>query len=306
MEQPEASEGRAEEQTPEFALTFRPYEPAVRPIWRFLVAAIFIQATDWVAGNLTYRLFPTHPILQNVLYRSLGAVILLVGFHFMVRVLDEAEGAEVFPAMGLRPKGAFREMATGALLGASMISVAVAGIAVGGGYGFQLSLDATALRRFAEVVLLLLIGAAYEELSFRGYAFQRLTMAVGPLAAIALFSLWFGKVHLGNPHSGGVWSWAFLNTIAVGVLLAVAYLRTRALWMPIGLHFGWNFTLGTLFGLPVSGLDLFSVLVHGQTYGPKWLTGGNYGVEASATGALVIVLGFVPLLLLTRKAPARI
>jgi hypothetical protein len=147
---------------------------------------------------------------------------------------------------------------------------------------------------------LLVFGATYEELSFRGYAFQSLTKSVGPIASIATFSVWFGAVHLMNPHAGGILSWSFLNTIGVGALFAVAYLRTRSLWMPIGMHFGWNLALGTLFGLPVSGLDYFAVLVHGKAVGPKWLTGGFYGVEASATGAAVILLGFVPVVLLTR------
>jgi hypothetical protein len=156
-------------------------------------------------------------------------------------------------------------------------------------------------RKLVEVLVLLVFGATYEELSFRGYAFQNLTKAVGPIAAIATFSIWFGAVHLMNPHSGGVLSWSFVNTISVGVLFAVAYLRTQSLWMPIGMHFGWNFALGTLFGLPVSGLDYFAVLVHGKAIGPRWLTGGSYGVEASATGAAVIVLGFVPVVLFTRS-----
>lgn len=298
-EEPNLPEG--EQQASETAFVYTPSEPLVRPIWRFVIAAIFVEAADWVALNFASNVLVKHPILQDALYRFAGAVILLVGFHFMLRVLDEVEDREIVPALGFRRKGALREFILGAGISILLIALAVGVIALFGGYSFQIRATGIAWRRFAEVIVLLLVGATFEELSFRGYAFQRLTDAVGPMFSILIFSIWFGAVHLWNPHSSGVLSWAFFNTIAVGALFALAYLRTRALWMPIGLHFGWNFALGPVFGLPVSGLDIFSVLNHGKAFGPKWLTGGSYGVEASATGALAIVVGLVPVLLLTRK-----
>ena len=106
-------------------------------------------------------------------------------------------------------------------------------------------------------MLLLLSGALLEEAMFRGYPFQRLVEAVGPVWAVVALSALFGAAHLGNPNASGVLSWAFLNTIAIGVLLALAYLRTRTLWLPFGIHFGWNFALGFVFGLPVSGMNTF-------------------------------------------------
>ena len=77
------------------------------------------------------------------------------------------------------------------------------------------------------------------------------------------------------------------------VLLSISYLRTRALWLPWGIHFGWNFALGVLFGLPVSGLRLFNVVVRTAVSGPTWVTGGSYGVEASATAVVIILVGIV-------------
>ena len=100
----------------------------------------------------------------------------------------------------------------------------------------------------------------------------------------------FGVVHLANP---GASLWGLINTILIGVLLSIAYLRTRALWLPWGIHFGWNFALGLLFGLPVSGLRIFNVMVRTTVSGPPWVTGGNYGVEASATTVVVILIGVV-------------
>lgn len=297
-EEPESQEVVREE-GPSFALESS--EPVVRPIWRFVIAAIFIEAVDWIALSTASNVLVRHPILQDALYRSLGVALLFAGFFFMLRTLDEKDNKDILPAMGFPRQRAAHDLLLGALISTLMIGVAVGTIAVAGGYTFQFHLTAVTWRKLAEILVLLVFGATYEELSFRGYAFQNLTKSVGPIASIATFSVWFGAVHLMNPHSGGILSWSFVNTIGVGALFAVAYLRTQSLWMPIGMHFGWNFALGTLFGLPVSGLDYFAVLIHGKAIGPKWLTGGYYGLEASATGAAVILLGFVPVVLLTRS-----
>ena len=123
---------------------------------------------------------------------------------------------------------------------------------------------------------------------FRGYPFQRLVEGIGAPGAIVVFSILFGAVHLSNP---GASVWGLVNTILIGILLAIAYLRTRALWLPWGIHFGWNLALGLLLGLPVSGLRIFNVLTRTTVTGPHWATGGNYGVEASVTGGIAVLMG---------------
>ena len=140
------------------------------------------------------------------------------------------------------------------------------------------------------MLLVLLLGALAEELMFRGYPFQHLEQGIGAIGAITVFSVMFGAVHLANP---GASLWGLINTILIGVLLSISYLRTRALWLPWGIHFGWNFALGFLFGLPVSGLRLFNVVVRTTASGPNWITGGSYGLEGSATAVVVILMGVV-------------
>jgi hypothetical protein len=208
--------------------------------------------------------------------------------------------------MGLKlDRAAWRDALTGTALGAGMVALSVAFMAgvgrvefhwVGGG-GTRVA------GMILGVAYVTVVAAMNEEVAFRGYPFQRLVEGIGPVGAIVFLSVLFGAVHLGNPH---VSRWGFLNTIEVGALLAVAYLRTRSLWMPWGIHFGWNFALGLLFGLPVSGLNDFAVAVQGTAQGPAWLTGGAYGIEASLTGSVIIVLAFFVLLRLTprRAVPA--
>ena len=80
--------------------------------------------------------------------------------------------------------------------------------------------------------------------SFRGYPFQKLTEACGAFWAVVVLSALFGAVHLGNPDAGGWLSWGFFNTLAVGVLFALARIRSGSLWFSFGLHFGWNLFQG--------------------------------------------------------------
>ena len=147
------------------------------------------------------------------------------------------------------------------------------------------------------VTLLLAAGAAGEELLFRGYGFQVLLRAAGPWATIVPVGVLFGILHSSNPNA----TWLGLaNTAGFGVLFGYAYLRSRDLWLPIGLHLGWNVTL-PLFGVNLSGLRIkltgYEVT---WTAGPLW-SGGEYGPEASVLTSLVLVLLFLYL----RQAPIR-
>jgi hypothetical protein len=134
---------------------------------------------------------------------------------------------------------------------------------------------------------LLVLGASYEEVLFRGYAFQRIIEGTNGTVAIAVSSLVFGLLHISNPHATRL---STLNTILAGVLLGLAYVRTRALWLPIGFHFGWNWMLAVL-GHPVSGLEVAELPWRvAPAAEPVWLHGGSYGPEGGivATGALVL------------------
>ena len=137
------------------------------------------------------------------------------------------------------------------------------------------------------VTVLLLFGAVGEEMLFRGYAFQYLIGKMGPFATILPFGVLFGIVHGNNPNLNWL---GLLNTAAWGVLLGFAFLRSGDLWLPIGLHFGWNWAL-PLFGANLSGygMTVTGVLTHSNA--STWWTGGNYGPEGGVfTTAVVIAL----------------
>src|SRR6185312_2618481 len=139
------------------------------------------------------------------------------------------------------------------------------------------------------LAVFLLIGSSAEEILFRGFAFQTLLANFGPWAAIIPGAVLFGLLHLGNP--GATWI-GVVNTMAFGAVFGYGCVRSRDLWLPIGLHFGWNLTL-PLFGVNVSGLRMnVTGYEMSWTAGALW-SGGAYGPEASLLTSGVVVLLFL-------------
>ena len=135
----------------------------------------------------------------------------------------------------------------------------------------------------------------HEELFFRGYLLQNLAdgwpwgaRRVKLIVSAVLISILFGLAHLGNPNAtliGG------LGTGLAGVFMAYALFASRRLWLPIGLHIGWNFVEGPVLGFPVSGLGGYISLVQQETGGPEWITGGAFGPEAGLVLLPALALG---------------
>jgi hypothetical protein len=97
-------------------------------------------------------------------------------------------------------------------------------------------------------------------------------------------------LHARNPSASAL---SIANTALAGVLLSLAYLRTRALWLPIGLHLSWNYAQAFLYGLPVSGLEFSAKLLSAQPGEVVWLSGGSYGPEGSVLAMAAATLASV-------------
>lgn len=134
------------------------------------------------------------------------------------------------------------------------------------------------------------IAAAFEELTFRGYPLQTLLRDLHPAWAVIITSMLFSVVHAPNPHASTL---GLLNTVLAGVWLAVAYLKTRNLWLCTSLHWSWNWTMNAIYGLPVSGLEgsVRNSLFRATQAGPEWLTGGGYGPEGGLLATAVVSAG---------------
>jgi membrane protease YdiL (CAAX protease family) len=227
--------------------------------------------------------------------------LLVVGYAGMGYIGQKQR--EPIKAMGLvRRPGWGREFALGSALGWAGMVACVLPIALTGGLVVTLF---TTQRQFGLVFLdlaILAVAAIAEEVAFRGYPFQRLIEATNPTIATIAISLLFGFIHLGNP--GATFASTFV-TIFAGWLLAIAYLRTRALWVGWGFHFTWNATMGVLFGLPISGITNFSPVVASNAVGPLWMTGGEYGPEGSLICAIVMIVLIFVLISATRDLKYR-
>jgi len=139
--------------------------------------------------------------------------------------------------------------------------------------------------------VVLLFGAIGEELLFRGYGFQVLLGKMGVFATILPVSVLFGLTHANNPNANSI---GLMNTMLWGLLFGCAFLRSRDLWLPIGIHYGWNVTL-PFFGVNLSG---FTMNVTGYalvwSVPEKW-SGGAYGPEAGLLNTLVLGVLFYAL-----------
>ncbi len=271
----------------------------VRPIWRFFLAALLIALAHVAVGivlGVAFGLLGGPP--RHILFWVSALLFLaLMGlFKFLTAVLDQ----KPLSSMGLGFCGRWKqELALGVFLGATMISAVVSlewllGLAT---FAPNPIAPRWLLAGGAYYVALFMLAAVAEEITFRGYAFQRLVEAIGPVGAVAILSAAFGLVHLSNPSH----SWlSTANTILIGIPLAVAYLRTRALWLPLGIHFAWNFVLVYGFGLPVSGISFSKSLLIAEVHGFVQLTGGNYGPEGSWLATVVILAATIYLLLSRR------
>jgi membrane protease YdiL (CAAX protease family) len=177
-----------------------------------------------------------------------------------------------------------RELAWGIALGGGTLLLAAGLIAAIGGVRFELD-PARSVAHLAFGLYLFVSVSVLEELLFRGFLFQRLVAGLGvwptQLALAALFAL----AHWGNPGMEGITkAWATIDIALAAVMLGLAWLRTRSLALPIGLHLGWNWTQGHLLGFGVSGMDVpgwWHPVFQGM---PAWMTGGEFGPEASVFG----------------------
>ncbi len=194
---------------------------------------------------------------------------------------------------------------SGALLGFAMIAIVLAALWAGGlasvdiraAFPTGLILGATALGLFLNTV--------FQEVMFRGFIFRAILQHYSIVTSIIVSSVLFVAIHgaiIGEP-----WPMAgigLLNLFAAGIMLSLAYLRTKSLWLPIGLHFGWNFAQASL-GLAVTGQVIQDRQSLFAINGAPIITGGPFGIEGGLAGLLGPVAGLVLVLVLFRDTGAK-
>ena len=275
----------------------------LRSGWRLLIfllilviLSIFFGAVTRKAFGLLVHFVPSSGVaryLENFIFRMIFLLVALLAGFICTRYLEGLP----WRALGLWFHARWaRDFLLGSVIGGVSLALATAIATAGGGLSFTISPRAALVQVLQTLVfsgLLFILAALAEEALFRGYPLQTLTRANLAWLAVFLTSVPFAAIHLRNPNVAA--GFTFINTALAGVWLAVAYLRTRSLWFPLGVHWAWNWALGSLFGLPVSGINDLAPhpLLRGTDLGPAWLTGGSYGIEGGLACTITLIVSTV-------------
>jgi membrane protease YdiL (CAAX protease family) len=238
-----------------------------------------LRQIDSTPAATAFALFATKPF---ELVAAFGATWLFARF------VDRTSLAGA--GLGGPPLCAARGAAVGTLIGAALILLAL---------GFAAFISSVAVTYAAPSIPLLaelgagfVFAAAVEELLFRGYPFQWAVRAMGFHPATAVFAILFAVAHLRNNQMSAL---AFVQIAAASVLLSYARSVGDSLWLPIGVHFGWNAAQGLLLGIAVSGNSNMPSIAHTAMAGPAWATGGDFGLEGSIGGLAACAVGIAVL-----------
>ena len=232
---------------------------AKRPLWRrivdfplvAMVIALVIAIACFTVGMLLGK-FVVPPIpgfSMEMKFDLLSIPLLIIAYELVLRRLGE------HPRDDYRDPKALRHLGLGLGAGLLVFSLAVAVAAVLGVYRITGPGDASDL--LPALVGPALFAAVSEELIFRGIFFRWIEDFGGSWMALLVTSALFGAAHLHNPNASVIAAVGI--AFEAGVMLGAAYMLTRSLWMPMGLHAAWNFTQGEIFDIPVSGLDQHGV-----------------------------------------------
>ncbi|ABE55192.1 Abortive infection protein [Shewanella denitrificans OS217] len=190
----------------------------------------------------------------------------------------------------------FKHFFVGTFAGLGMMFATVALIWFVGGVTFELDENRN-WQVLSYGFYLFLVGSLVEEILHRGFIFQRLIDGIGVWGAQLLIASLFVLGHWGNPGMQGTTQvFASLDLFIGSLVLGLAYLKTRSLALPIGLHLGWNWAQGNILGFGVSGFDKtgwFKPVFHGME---EWMTGGDFGPEASMFSVLISIITLVILI----------
>jgi len=262
------------------------------PLMTLLLAVVVYIMAMALALVFAQKVLPPIPgFTQGMKAEIVALPVLIIVYKLVISRLGE------FKRDDLRGSGAARLASLGLGLGVLIFVISVTIAAVLGIYRIVGQGDTSGL--LPALLSAALFPAFNEEILFRGILFRWIEEFGGSWAALLITSVFFGAAHLFNPNASPIA--AFGIALEAGLLLGAAYMLTRSLWFPIGIHAAWNFTQGEVFDIPVSGTSVHG-LVDAQLVGPPLLTGNGFGLEASVI--TIVVATAAGLWMLMRAARA--
>ncbi len=228
----------------------------------------------------------------NIIISFFGFAGMFITVWLFRRFVDR----KTFRSLGFKFEGFQNDFTRGLIFGAVLITT---------GFSLLTFSDIISIKDFHLDVPLLFgyllffaIGSLNEEIMIRGYILNNLIDSMNQYLALFISSLLFAVLHLANAN---VTLLSFVNILLAGLLLGIYYIHTRNLWLPIALHFSWNFFQGPVFGFEVSGVDIKGFIIQELSGGDLW-TGGDFGFEGSLIATL-LMLGAITLLHIKYKRP---
>lgn len=259
--------------------------PVTRIFWGgfllLLVSSIFSFVTEKTLGH--------EAVWANLTSSIIAAGAAMLAYYWFVRLIERRAVTELSISV------AGKELVVGILVGVMLFSVTIGILWLFGYY------KVTGINAWTEIfswLVLAIISGVTEELIFRGFLFRVAEESLGTWLALAISALIFGLLHLANPNAT-LWG-AIAIAIEAGIMLAAAFVYTRRLWLPIGIHFAWNFVQGAVFGVAVSGNEAKGLL-QSTLSGPSLLSGGDFGAEGSIFAIVVCLVAGIYLIWKSHK-----
>ncbi|MFI8087482.1 lysostaphin resistance A-like protein [Streptomyces sp. NPDC086080] len=256
----------------------------MRVVWQLLA----VLAVSMIGGQSVFAV-KDNPWLTLALGGLTVAAALFV-YAWMVGRTERR------PVTELAREGSVAATGRGLLIGVAMFGAVIGNIALLGHYDIE---GLGSVRGAVGLAGFMAAASVTEELLFRGVLFRVIEERAGTWFALVPTSVLFGAWHMANPNAT-LWGAAVI-TLGAGTMLAAAYAATRNLWVPIGIHFGWNYAASGLFSTEVSGNDTQQGLLDASTSGSTLISGGDFGPEASGYALLFGVLLTVAFLWLARR-----
>jgi len=271
----------------------------IRAYFQFIAAVCYFFLARSLARHGALGLVRQEwaPLLEQAML----VFLLLLGYAGFGSWMDRQTSP--VSAQGLpRRAGALGEAGLGLSVGWSITVICVLPLVVAGGIEIVLVLQPSAWGWLLADVAFFALAALAEEIAFRGYGFQRFAHSVGPIGASLGFAAFYAIVQALLPGANHA---SIAVSVVFTLLLSMAYLRTRALWLSWGINFGWKASRALVFGLAVSGNNSHSPVVQGDPMGPFWLTGGGFGLDGTWIAFFVILAAMPVVYRLTRDLDYR-
>lgn len=245
------------------------------PLIRVLLGFFFITFIATIFQFGTEKTLGHDAIWANLISVIITVIAALAAYYWFIRLIEKRTVTELsLPGMG-------KELIGGIFIGAMLFSLTIGALWIFGYYHI------TGVNEWITIfswLVLAIVSGVFEELIFRGLIFRIAEESLGTWLAVAISALIFGLLHLLNPNAT-LWA-ALAIAIEAGIMLAASFVFTRRLWLPIGIHFAWNFTQGAIFGVAVSGNEARGLL-QSTISGPALLSGGDFGAEGSIFAVII-------------------